>query len=142
MSAQRTPRGHLHAEAFCLMWYACKCGHQERIWNSRDGVTPFGMQCPSCGSPSEMGSLMHVRWREDLYAPGHVPAPGQRIWIDMTWEAAEAYAEQRIAAAENRGIVIDPARRESLARSILGEHGGSAPDLRIVGFDRETESAS
>ena len=36
---------HNHAEAFKLMIYACEnpdCLHQEKIWNSRDGVTPFG----------------------------------------------------------------------------------------------------
>lgn len=55
-----------HAEAFCLMWYGCKCGHRERIWNSRDGVTPFGMGCPSCG-----GSMSHVDWQKDILAPQH-----------------------------------------------------------------------
>jgi len=50
MSNQRlTPLGHRHVEAFCLMHYACDCGHHEVIWNSRDGVTPFTAPCPSCG---------------------------------------------------------------------------------------------
>ena len=35
-----------HAEAFCLMKYRCeKCGQAEVVWNSRDGVTPFIINC-------------------------------------------------------------------------------------------------
>lgn len=63
---RRTPNGHNHAEAFCLMWYQCKdCGAKERIWNSRDGVTPFGMRCPSCGR----ADYYHTYFGSDLYAP-------------------------------------------------------------------------
>lgn len=137
MSERLTARGHRHVEAFCLMWYACKCGHQERIWNSRDGVTPFCMQCPSCGSPNDMGSMSHVRFREDAYAPDHKPTIGQRIWVDMTGKAAEAYAAQRILDAVKRGMTVNAERRAAIVRNIMGEdHGGIAPDLRIFGFDR------
>lgn len=138
MSERLTARGHHHAEAFCLMWYACKCGHQERIWNSRDGVTPFCALCPSCGSPDEMGTLQHVRWRDDLYAPEHEPTHGQRIWIDMTREAAEAYVDRRIAVVKASGVPgdIGNARREALIKDVLGEERGSvAPDLKIAGYD-------
>lgn len=119
------------------MWYACKCGHQERIWNSRDGVTPFCTMCPSCGSPNDVGSLQHVRWRDDVYAPDHKPAPGQRVWIDMTRAAAEIYAAARMSEAEKQGYVFDDRRHASLVSSILGkDHGGIAPDMRIVGYER------
>lgn len=90
-----TPRGHRHAEAFCLMWYQCKqatCRHLERIWNSRDGVTPFGMQCPSCGE----STMMHVAFGADLYAPGHKLRFGQKFWRDGTPDEAEAFMRQRI----------------------------------------------
>lgn len=129
-----TARGHRHVEAFCLMWYACSCGHQERYWNSRDGVTPYCTQCPSCDSP-DMGSLQHVRWREDAYAPGYKPHHGQRLWVDMTRERAEAYARGRIDAAAEHGHTFPPERLESLVLNILGEHGGAAPDCRIFGVD-------
>lgn len=128
--ARKTERGHNHVEAFCLMWYACPCGHQERYWNSRDGVTPFGTLCPSCDQPD----MKHVRWREDQYAPHHKPAHGQRVWVDMTRERAEHYAKERIASAEKAGHTIAPSRFEPLVLSIMGEHGGAAPDCVITGY--------
>lgn len=120
-----TARGHRHVEAFCLMWYACPCGHQERIWNSRDGVTPFGMQCPSCGS-SEM---RHVRWQSDTYAPAHEPLPGRRQWISMTRERAERIARARIAG---RVKALDDVVLENLTASIY--HDGEAPDLIVTAY--------
>ena len=27
-----------HREAFCLMWYACECGHRERFWERRTAL--------------------------------------------------------------------------------------------------------
>lgn len=94
-----TPRGHHHVEAFCLMWYACgHCGHAERIWNSRDGVTPFGTQCPSCGPSQNAGSVLkHVAWNLDEYAPNHKPHRWQKFWRDGTPDEAEAFMRQRIA---------------------------------------------
>lgn len=128
---RRTARGHLHVEAFCLMWYACPCGHQERYWNSRDGVTPFGSRCPSCGD----STLQHVRWKEDAYAPHHEPAHGQRLWVDMTRERAEVDARGRIESAAKQGHTYPPERFESLVLNIMGEHGGAAPDCVIFGVD-------
>lgn len=92
-----TERGHIHGEAFCLMWYECKsrmCGHRERIWNSRDGVTPFGMTCPSCGGHE----LYHAYFGSDKYAPDHQLRDGQRFWRDGTPDEAEAYIRRRIEA--------------------------------------------
>lgn len=126
-----TARGHRHAEAFCLMWYACTCGHQERLWNSRDGVAPFSAACPSCGEPD----MKHVRWRKDAYAPEHKPHQGQRIWVDMTREAAENYARRRIASAQAQGYEITADRFEPLVRSLMGvDHGGGAPDMLVTGY--------
>lgn len=74
------PRKHQHAEAFCLMWYKCRdCPHCERIWNSRDGVTPFGTPCPSCG-----GDSLYHTMRGMLYAPQHKLTHGQKFWRTMT----------------------------------------------------------
>jgi hypothetical protein len=75
-----------HKEAFCLMTYACKCGHRERIWNSRDGVTPFAAQCPSCDD----GIMQHVDWALDRRAVEHKLRPGQKFWRDGTPDEAEA----------------------------------------------------
>lgn len=84
--------GHVHGEAFMLMWYACKaCGHRERIWNSRDGVTPFGCCCPSCGD-----IMRHIDWQRDEFAPQHKLLPGQHFWRDGTPAEAEKIMRQRI----------------------------------------------
>lgn len=109
--------GHKHGEAFCLMLYACEgrvepgqtfrsndgrllrspgCGHRELIWNSRDGVTPFCMGCPSCG-----GDLRHTSWQYDRYAPDHEPHHGQGIWRDGTPDEAEMFVRYRVAKYPN-----------------------------------------
>jgi hypothetical protein len=90
---QLTARGHKHGEAFMLMRYACKsCAHAETIWNSRDGVTPFGARCPSCGKVE----LYHVQWERDEYAPNHKLNNGQQFWRDGTVEEAEDIIRRRI----------------------------------------------
>jgi len=83
--------GHLHAEAFCLMKYSTKDGSEaEWIWNSRDGVTPFIIR-------SRSGKEMtHVDWHLDRYLPNYKPAPGERIFVDLTLPKAIAYARARI----------------------------------------------
>lgn len=106
-----------HKEAFCLMWYACKCGHRERIWNSRDGVTPFGCTCPSC-----KGTMSHVEWHNDMPSRHHKLIGGQRFWRDGTPDEAEAIMRRRIeqakgtqweADAEMVAVLIKSARDES-----------------------------
>lgn len=102
-----------HKEALCLMTYACVgpasvggggfkreterlmygCGHREVFWNSRDGVTPFMMQCPSCG-----GDLQHVNFGGDIYAPNYQPNYGQGVWRDGTPDEAEAIMRKRLEA--------------------------------------------
>lgn len=82
----------VHNEAFMLMHYGCRCGHREVIWNSRNGVTPFALGCPSCGELS----LTHVDWHRDTYAPDHAPHRGQRFFRDGTPEEAEAIMRARI----------------------------------------------
>ena len=55
-----------HKEAFCLMTYRCNdCGFEERIWNSRDGVTPFGLACPQCKGHNHL----HADWQNDQCNP-------------------------------------------------------------------------
>lgn len=77
-----------HKEAFCLMQYQCKhCHGTEILWNSRDGVTPFGIHCRICG-----GSMLHENWQADRFTPDHTPWPGQ------TWNrAAGSFREAGMA---------------------------------------------
>jgi len=97
MSQHLTSRGHRHMEAFCFMTYACeKCFHRERIWNSRDGVTPFGTTCPECGAYS----MTHAEWQNDYYAPDAKLEPGALFWRDGTPAEAEQIIRKRIERAK------------------------------------------
>ena len=109
--AQATVRGHAFNEAFMLMWYACECGHRERIWNSRDGVTPFVMACPSCGE-----NLRHVDWQSDEYAPSHQLRSRQHFWRDGTPDEAEAIMRRRIEMMRDQ-YPLTPDREVALIAS-------------------------
>lgn len=78
-----------HAEAFMLMTYRSDDGtEEERIWNSRDGVIPFVITLRSGKQAT------HVEWHNDRRAPDHRPRPGERIFVDLTSEAARNYARR------------------------------------------------
>lgn len=113
-----------HAEAFCLMNYACPCGHREVIWNSRDGVTAFGCGCPSCGKPT----LSHVQFHRDVCNPDHKPHIGQRMWVSMTMERALVHAHrisiQRFGEGYNNDTWLN-----KLAEDIY--RNGDSPDLQV-----------
>lgn len=121
-------------EAYALMWYACPCGHRERIWNARPGVTPFAMGCPSCGKPS----LKHVDWHCDTRAEKHVPHFGQRIWINLTMERARELAARRVDQCAAAGIpypegMTREALIEQVAKSEYESFGvGTSPDGAVV----------
>lgn len=115
-------RGHSHGEAFMLMTYACGCGHRETIWNSRDGVTPFCLGCPSCGQLS----LQHINWKRDVYAPDHKPHRGQRFFRDGTPDEAEAIMRRRIASMKDRY----PLSPEDEERLIKESRDGTASEFQ------------
>lgn len=126
--AHMAERGHHHAEAFCLMRYECRtCKHHEIIWNSRDGVTPFGCQCPSCGKPE----LLHAFFGSDRYAPDHQPHRGQRVWVTMTKERALALARRSVLRSKKEGPETERTI-ELVAEEFYRD--GTAPDLRIEGY--------
>lgn len=79
---------HNHAEAFHIMTYACQdCGFSEKIWNSRDGVTPFCLTCPKCGSWHQI----HVDWQKDIVAPDYAPPVGSRMFVDLPEKKRKKY---------------------------------------------------
>ncbi len=124
-----TKNGHNHAEAFMLMTYQCeKCGAKEIIWNSRDGVTPmFGSTCRQefCN-----GETSHVNWQNDVYAPDHKPAAGERIWRDGTLDMMRAIKRRMVES--NPEYLSDEAKKdisgfiEKIARDEHGEGGWPA----------------
>lgn len=78
---------HEHAEAFMVMTYQSDDKRDdERIWNSRDGVTPFVIILRN-GKQAR-----HVMWEMDSYEPEHKPEIGDRIFVDMTEERAKVLA--------------------------------------------------
>lgn len=82
-----------HKEAYCIMKYQCKrCNSVEHIWNSRDGVTPFGVTCRYCKG----SDMLHVDWHGDVRDPLHIPKEGDRIFIDMPEEVHRIYMMIRI----------------------------------------------
>lgn len=83
--------GHAHGEAFCLMAYASRDGsRREVLWNTRDGVTPFGLH-------AEDGvELFHATWVLDVYAPAFIPPVGMRVFVDLTEEAARTHAAEQV----------------------------------------------
>lgn len=122
---------HQYAERFALMWYACgDCPHVERIWNSRNGVTPFGLSCPSCGGHK----LYHTNFREDEFAPRHELRKGQRFFRDGTPDEAVAIIERRFSLYEKSGDKIpEETRRRMLddARNTTGEWNEGWPAVDV-----------
>jgi hypothetical protein len=110
-----------HKEAFCLMQYACNlptCRHYEVIWNSRDGVTPFSLSCPSCDHLGRggLGSLTHIHFQQDVCSPDHKLSFGQKFWRDGTKQEAVEIMKKRIAAAGDR---ISSDEADEIIRRIL-----------------------
>lgn len=101
---------YTHGEAFALMWYACECGHRERIWNSRDGVTPFGLDCPSCAKTS----LRHIQWGLDEPSPEYALVKGQRYFADGTPDEAEQIMRHRIKMMKGTPYECDAETTQSL----------------------------
>lgn len=82
MSGNQTT-GHQHAEAYCVMTYASDDqATTVRVWNSRDGVTPFGIGYPIDALPGQATSLKHINWRQDVRDPHHTPQPGELVFVD------------------------------------------------------------
>jgi hypothetical protein len=115
--------GHGHAEAFKLMTYRSDDGTEsETIWNSRDGVTPFVITLRSGKQAT------HVDWQNDRYAPDHKPAPGDRIFVDLTRERALEFARANLERYAQTGADMAKApSAEHLADDWFSRPG--APDL-------------
>jgi len=74
---EKVAKKHYYGEAFMMMTYETEDGSEsERIWNSRDGISPFCVK-----SRNGKGLLQHVRWNEDEYLPEHTPEPGDRVFV-------------------------------------------------------------
>ena len=84
---------HQFGEAFCLMKYATRNGKEsEVLWNSRNGVTPFGISMRS----GRLGD--HVEWQGDVRDPDHWMKleAGDRIFVDLTREESARYRREYV----------------------------------------------
>jgi len=122
MNQHLTSRGHHHMEAFCFMTYACeKCQHRERIWNSRDGVTPFSMTCPECNDPAM--TMTHVEWQNDYYEPNAKLEPGALFWRDGTSAEAAEMMRKRIERAHGTAYELKPLAAAELIEAVRRGEG-------------------
>lgn len=118
-----------HKEAFCIMKYKCAdCGNTEFIWNSRDGVTPFGIGCQKCHGHD----MTHVNFVGDTFAPLHglIMKQGDRYFADMTIARAREYAVLRVDHQIEIGALPATKRNEVIrlaTESFYGE--GNSPDI-------------
>ena len=104
-----------HKEAFALMNYKCDCGHQEVLWNSRDGVTPFCIPCPIC--KDGMG-MSHVNFHLDRYDILYPVQKGARYFANMTIERARFLAVRNVDQGISQGRIPE-ARRNRLIASLI-----------------------
>jgi len=121
-----------YAEAYALMRYrAWGASDVEIIWNSRDGITPFTVAARPPGGEF----LTHVEFDRDARMVLHVPAIGDRIFVDQTLDRAREFRERFVATYWERARMDamygsrDEAV-ETLARRDYGD--GHQPDLVVV----------
>jgi predicted RNA methylase len=150
-----------HGEAFALMKYQnAATGRVEWLWNSRDGVTPFGIDDPLApadaldayaekrkeegfvpGDQNPDPSVMtHADWHEDVFLPNFIPTEGNRIF--MSWADAPAYHRESIAQAfkayveRHRADMGDQQAEKMLAGEPFG-YEPHAPTVVIVSKELE-----
>lgn len=114
-----------HAEAFCLMTYKCdSCQKEEELWNSRDGVTPFIINCAFCA-----GDAVHINFRSDKFMPNYCPDKGQRIFVDMTAERMREIAELRFEQAKGTPYEIPLEDKDEFIESFISGFHPGEPDI-------------
>lgn len=137
------PRRYKHAEAFALMRYHCEaCGAIETLWNSRDGVTPFGIDCRT---PDCVETMKHVHWQLDWCAPHYQPGPAMRVFANITRERAAEVARTRVLSAIGTEYEIPEEGREAfivrLAADIYGDGTGPMIVTGEEWMERHTKDA-
>ncbi len=117
-----------------LMKYASKDGSVvEYLWNSRDGVTPFGLM-----SQDDETELYHAEWEKDIYCPNYVPSVGMRIFVRLTLERALEHATANVEKwwTDNNGFRERfPDKAEAIkhfAISYEHDYGDNSPDVITV----------
>ena len=82
---------HATGDSYLLMQYRSDDGRiMEKIWNSREGVTPFMVHS------RDKVEMRHVDWHLDTYCPLHIPKVGDRIFVDALPELMRPLAFERV----------------------------------------------
>lgn len=106
-----------HVEGFKLMKYVSQDdGFVEWIWNSRDGVTPFGIGDARDGAEAMMH---HADWGEDAMVPNFIPPVGSRVFMDHDEVSAAEAFERYKARFEQSGRPIPEDRHAGILAGIL-----------------------
>lgn len=118
-----------HREAFAVMTYQCEgCQSLFRVWNSRDGVTPFSIGSPCCQDGRTLARHVHFGLDfQRLELPTDMPIV--RVFIDMTKDKAQELAERRFELHGEKMMKKYPHLREigkealiqNDAKSLFGE---------------------
>ena len=104
-------------EGFKLMKYvSTEDGFVEWIWNSRDGVSPFGVSDMREGVDAFM---QHADWGEDTMVPNFIPPVGSRVFMDHDQERAKAGLADRKALFERQGRAIPEAAEKAIIEEFL-----------------------
>lgn len=124
---------HQHGEAYMIMRYRCPKGHDHPVWNSRDGVTPFGIDCPEEGCDQIAD---HHNWEGDRYEPLHQLIPGEYFFRDGTPEEAKAIILRRLESARGSSWERPESEWPALTDDILEGHEFQAgwPHLDQVAY--------
>lgn len=124
-----------HGEAFCLMLYKCEyCGVIEVLWNSRDGVTPFLINCRSCHK-----SMRHEHWKLDTCIENFEPWHGMRIFVDQTLEeykkdiARYVYSQSGTIMFQELGMSNYFSNKEEAICQLTRDFRQGQPGIKIVG---------
>ena len=119
--------GFTNEFAYAIMWYACVCGHQEKVFNARDGTISQQLVCPSCGKPR----LNRVTNMAVEINPNHVPHWGQKYFRDGTLKEAAKVVDDTFAILMRSGAQIpDGLTAEQLKIQIAHEH--ASPGFPVI----------
>lgn len=132
MENQHQSEKYEYKTAFCIMLYQCElCGKKEELWNSRDGVTPFIINCVSCG-----GSAQHINWGKDECIFDYNSPSHTRVFVNLTLKKAIEYSKKRVESAksfEEGKFYFDVEDYKNIERFINividMYKGGTAPDI-------------
>lgn len=99
-----------NADAFKLMTYQCsRCYFCERIWNSRNAVSPYSVRCTEC-----LGIMYHVDWHLDIFVTDYVLKDGDRYFSDLTQERAKELAVLRVDSAKGTDFELFETKRQQM----------------------------